>query len=62
MTTLFGPRLSAGSSIATDASGVGENQPAWVGWPGSEMSMACSPPECHESKARSLVSVGLCDE
>jgi hypothetical protein len=55
-------RPSAGSSIATDASGVGENQPAWVGWPGSEMSMACSPPECQESKARFRVSVGLCEE
>src|SRR6266508_6170624 len=61
-TTLFGPRESAGSSLATAGSGVGENQPACTGRPGSETSMACSPPECHESKIRFRVSVGLCDE
>jgi hypothetical protein len=44
MTTLFGPRDSAGSSSATDESGVGENQPVWAGLAGSRMSIACSPP------------------
>src|SRR5213592_2282817 len=62
MTTLFGPRESAGSSFATVARGVGENQPACCGWPGSETSIACSPPECQESKIRSLSTVGLWDE
>jgi hypothetical protein len=62
MTTLFGPRESAGSSLATVASGVGENQPACTGCPGSERSIACSPPECQESKIRSRSTVGLCDE
>src|SRR5919204_4215480 len=62
MTTLFGPRESAGSSFATVASGVGENQPACAGTLGSETSIACSPPECHESKIRSRSTVGLCDE
>src|SRR2546430_13535201 len=62
MTILFGPRDSAGSSFATEASGVGENQPACTGVPGSETSIACSPPECQESKIRSLSTVGLCDE
>src|ERR687888_2343058 len=62
MTTLFGPRESAGSSFATVGSGVGENQPACTGWPGSETSIACSPPECQESKIRSRSTVGLCDE
>src|SRR5919197_18093 len=62
MTTLFGPRESAGSSFATAGSGVGENQPACTGVPGSETSMACSPPECQESKIRSRSTVGLCDE
>src|SRR5262245_9612588 len=60
MVTLFGPRLSAGSSIATDGSGVGAYQPACAGWPGSDTSMTCSPPECHESMTRSWVRVGLC--
>src|ERR671931_2174424 len=62
MTTLFGPRDSAGSSFATEASGVGENQPACAGIPGSETSIACSPPECQESKIKSRSTVGLCDE
>src|SRR5439155_7989781 len=62
MTTLFGPRERAGSSLATDASGVGENQPACTGCPGSETSIACSPPECQESKIRSRSTVGWCDE
>src|ERR671935_1437436 len=62
MTTLFGPRESAGSSFATVGSGVGENQPACTGWPGSETSIACSPPECQESKIRSRSTVGLCEE
>src|ERR687887_619383 len=62
MTTLFGPRESAGSSFATVGSGVGENQPACAGTPGSETSIACSPPECQESKIRSRSTVGLCDE
>src|ERR687888_2360756 len=62
MTTLFGPRESAGSSFATVASGVGENQPACCGWPGSDTSIACSPPECQESKIRFRSNVGLCDE
>src|SRR6266516_7728452 len=61
-TTLFGPVERAGSSFATEASGVGENQPACCGWPGSATSIACSPPECQESKIRSLSTVGLCDE
>src|ERR671935_375837 len=62
ITTLFGPRESAGSSFATVGSGVGENQPACCGRPGSETSIACSPPECQESKIRSRSTVGLCDE
>src|SRR5437870_1812154 len=62
ITTLFGPRESAGSSFATEASGVGENQPACAGVPGSETSIACSPPECQESKIRSRSTVGLWDE
>src|SRR5438876_10064352 len=62
MTTLFGPRERAGSSFATDASGAGENHPACAGLPGSETSIACSPPECQESKIRSRSTVGLCDE
>src|ERR687887_2764130 len=62
ITTLFGPRDSAGSSFATAASGVGENQPVCTGLPGSETSIACSPPECQESKIRSRSTVGLCDE
>src|SRR5881397_3528183 len=61
-TTLFGPRDRAGSSFATVDSGVGENQPACTGLPGSETSIACSPPECQESKTRFRVGVGLCDE
>src|SRR6266487_3822302 len=60
MRTLFGPPDSAGSSFATDASGVGENHPACCGSPGSETSIACSPPECQESKIRSLSTVVLC--
>ena len=51
ITTLFGSALSAGSSVATDASGLGENQPAWTGRPGSPMSIAWSPPECQEASA-----------
>src|SRR6266508_4537303 len=62
ITTLFGPRDRAGSSLATAGSGVGENQPAWVGRPGSDTSIACRPPECHESRTRFCVGVGLCDE
>src|SRR5919197_3922725 len=62
MTFLFGPAESAGSSLATAGSGVGANQPACTGWPGSETSIACSPPECQESKIRSRSTVGLCDE
>src|SRR2546421_8074491 len=62
ITTLFGPRERAGSSLATAASGVGENQPACSGLPGSETSIACSPPECQESKIRFRVTVGLCEE
>ena len=50
------------SSFATDASGVGEIHPAWVGWAGSEMSIACSPPECQSSKMRFRVTVGLWEE
>src|SRR5260370_42009639 len=62
MTTLFGPRLSAGSSFATESSGSGENTPAWTGAAGLEISIACRPPECQAMKARLRVTVGLCDE
>jgi hypothetical protein len=41
---------------------VAENQPVCVGRPGSDTSIACRPPECHESKTRFCVGVGLCDE
>jgi alpha-beta hydrolase superfamily lysophospholipase len=49
MTTLFGPRERAGSSFATVGCGASENQPACTGLPGSETSIACSPPECHRA-------------
>src|SRR6266508_2173955 len=62
ITTLFGPRARAGSSLATAGSGAGENQPACTGSPGSDTSIACRPPECHESTTRFRVGVGLCDE
>src|SRR5919201_3037316 len=62
ITTLFGPRESAGSSFATGGSGVGETPPACTGLPGSATSIACSPPECQESKITFRVTVGLCDE
>src|SRR5918999_4141507 len=58
--TLFGPAVVAGSSLATAASGVGENQPAWRGRPGARMSMAWRPAEDHVTSARSRVRVGLC--
>src|SRR5262249_22159261 len=62
ITTLLGPRDSAGSSLATAGCGTGENQPACTGRPGSDTSIACSPPECHESRTRLRVGVGLCEE
>src|SRR5215213_9720053 len=62
ITTLFGPRDSAGSSFATTGSGAGEYQPACAGRAGAVTSMTCRPPECHESKTRFRVGVGLCDE
>src|SRR5919202_2858861 len=62
MTTLFGPRLSAGSSVATAGSGAGLNQPACSGRVGSARSIACSPAECQVTSARSVNTVGLCDE
>lgn len=49
ITTLFGPRDRAGSSLATTASGVGATQPACTGCLGFDTSIACSPPECHAS-------------
>src|SRR6266545_4726995 len=60
ITTLLGPRDSAGSSLATVGCGVGENQPACTGRPGSDTSIACKPPECHESKTIVRVGVVLC--
>src|SRR5213593_1427675 len=62
ITTLFGPRLRAGSSRATDASGVGETKPIWWGRTGSAMSIACNPPERQESKTSWGSTVGLCVE
>src|SRR6266545_1873992 len=62
ITTLLGPRDSAGSSLATVGCGVGENQPACTGRPGSDTSIACKPPECHESKTIVRVGVGLWEE
>src|SRR5919198_425183 len=62
ITTLFGPRESAGSWVATEASGVGENHPACTGRDGSLMSIACMPPECQSSKIRCRSTFGLCDE
>src|SRR5215813_1583052 len=59
MTTLFGPRLRAGSSSATVSSGCGEKNPACAGLAGSAMSTACNPPECHESSTRCGSTVRL---
>src|SRR5260370_38491889 len=61
ITTWLGPRLRAGSSSATEGSGVGENQPPWAGCVGSRMSIACNPPECQESNATFRSTVGLCE-
>jgi uncharacterized protein (TIGR03118 family) len=58
-TTLFGAAERAGSSFATVGRGVGENHPACCGLPGSETSIACSPPECQESKIRFPAGGGL---
>src|SRR5258708_36881507 len=62
ITTLLGPRLSAGSSLATWSRGCGEKKPAWAGAAGLEMSIAWRPRECQAMKARWGVTVGLCDE
>src|SRR5919197_2562756 len=62
ITTLLGPRDRAGSSLATAGSGVGENQPACAGRPGSDTSITCRPPECHASTTRFRVGVGLWEE
>src|SRR4051794_13323928 len=62
MTTLSCPELSAGSSVATAGSGVGQYPAAGAGCSGSLMSIAWRPPECHVTIARFSVSVGLCEE
>src|SRR4051794_7960419 len=62
ITTLSRPELSAGSSVSTAGSGSGRYIAAGAGWLGSEMSIACRPPECQVTNARFGVSVGLCDE
>src|SRR5712691_7583442 len=62
ITTLFGPRDRAGSSVATESSGVGENQPSCAGCAGLLTSIAWSPPECQESRMRCRRAVGSCDE
>src|SRR3954452_4461661 len=62
ITTLSRPLDSAGSSWETYGSGSGTYSAAPVGCSGSLVSMTCSPVECHVTKARWRVSVGLCEE
>src|SRR5262249_24993103 len=58
-TTLLGPRLSAGSSRATDGSGTGEKKPAVFGRATLAMSTTWSPPGCQESITRGFSTFGL---
>src|SRR5690349_1946346 len=51
-----------GSSKSTEGSGSGLYSASCVTLAGSEMSIACSPPECHVLNAMLGVSVGLCAE
>ena len=50
---------SRGSSKSTDGSGSGLYSASWVTFVGSEMSIACRPPECQVLNAMFGVSVGL---
>src|SRR5215470_18599457 len=58
-TVVAGPALRAGSSVATTGIGVGLKKPAWVGFVGFEISIACTPLECQSIKARWGSTVGL---
>ena len=59
MTTFWSSIESRGSSMSTLGSGSGEYCARWVGFIGSEMSIACMPPECQVENAMFCVSVGL---
>src|SRR5215471_20113609 len=61
-TVVAGPALRPGSSVATTGIGVGLKKPAWIGFLGFEISIACTPLECQSIKARFCRTVGLCVE
>src|SRR6266545_948328 len=62
MTTWSGPELSAGSSVATEPSGSGTKAANCVGRAGSPVENSWSPALCQVTRAKCLVTVGLCEE